>query len=73
MDKNGIKIGFLGLAGPDFNGRLITYYHKKLKYFDIAEYAKKICKKLLALGCELIIALTHARKPADTDLAKKVP
>lgn len=69
----GIKIGFMGLAGPDFNGRLISAYAKKLKYFDIVEYARQMCKTLLELGCELIIALTHARMPADLELAKKVP
>lgn len=47
MTHNNVKIGFLGLAGPDFNGRLISEYHKKLVYYDIAEYAKKICGKLL--------------------------
>lgn len=44
IDKNGIKVGFLGLAGPDFNGRLISEYKNKLRYIDMAEYAKKICK-----------------------------
>jgi 2',3'-cyclic-nucleotide 2'-phosphodiesterase (5'-nucleotidase family) len=63
----------MGLAGPDFNGRLISAYSKMLKYFDIVEYARQMCSVLLGLGCELIIALTHARMPADTELAKKVP
>lgn len=63
----------MGLAGPDFNGRLISAYAKKLKYFDIVEYARQMCRTLLELGCELIIALTHARMPADLELAKKVP
>jgi 2',3'-cyclic-nucleotide 2'-phosphodiesterase (5'-nucleotidase family) len=40
MNRNGIKIGFLGLAGPDFNGGLISDYRKKLKYIDIADYAR---------------------------------
>lgn len=63
----------MGLAGPDFNGRLISAYSKKLKYFDIVQYAREMCRVLLEKGCELIIALTHARMPADTELAKQVP
>lgn len=47
MERNGIKIGFLGLAGPDFNGRLISFYKDKLKYYDISEYAKRICAILI--------------------------
>lgn len=73
MERCGVKIGFMGLAGPDFNGRLISAYSKKLRYFDIVEYARKMCSLLLDMGCELIIAVTHARMPADTELAKKVP
>ena len=42
----GIKIGFMGLAGPDFTGRLISAYKDKLRYTDIKEHAKKMCEKL---------------------------
>lgn len=55
----------MGLAGPDFNGRLISAYNKKLKYINLVEYAQKMCDILEGLGCDLIIALTHARLPAD--------
>ncbi len=61
----GIKIGFLGLGGPDFIGRLISKYKNKLKYIEVKEYAKQISQKLREEGCELIIALTHCRNPID--------
>lgn len=32
MNHGGVKIGFLGLGGPDFIGRLISDYTDKLKY-----------------------------------------
>jgi 5'-nucleotidase len=73
IHRGGFKIGFLGLAGPDFVGRMISDYHQKLKYKNLAEYAKTVCKRLQELSCDLIVALTHARRPADTDLAQKVP
>ena len=41
-----VKIGFLGLAGPDFNGRLISYYKDKLQYINLCDYASQICKTL---------------------------
>jgi 5'-nucleotidase len=34
LTHEGIKIGFLGLAGPDFNGRLISAYKSKMKYYE---------------------------------------
>lgn len=39
----GIKIGVVGLAGPDFIGRLISKYNDKLKYQDINDYALHVC------------------------------
>ena len=69
----GVKIGFIGLAGPDFIGRLISNYKDKLKYLDITEHASKICKKLRGEGCELIVALCHCRQKIDEALARAVP
>jgi len=33
----------MGLAGPDFIGRLISDYKDKLQYIDIVTYAKEMC------------------------------
>lgn len=43
VNHGGVQIGFLGLAGPDFCGRLISHYKDKLRYIDIKVYAHKIC------------------------------
>lgn len=32
IEKPGFKVGFIGLAGPDFKGRLISAYKDKLDY-----------------------------------------
>lgn len=61
------------MAGPDFVGRLISDYKDKVVYTNLSEYAAKMCKILRSQGCELIVALTHCRRPADEALAKEVP
>ncbi len=35
----------MGLAGPDFKGRLISDY-KQLKYINVVDHAKATCKIL---------------------------
>ena len=72
-EHEGVKIGFMGLAGPDFCGRLISCYKDKLRYIDIKEHAKKMCEILREKDCDLIIALNHCRRPVDEALAKAVP
>jgi 5'-nucleotidase len=73
ITQSNIKIGFMGLAGPDFCGRLISCYKDKLRYIDIKEHAKHMCEKLREKGCDLIVALNHCRRPIDEALAKAVP
>lgn len=73
MEKEGFVIGFIGLAGPDFKGRLISAYKNIVHYEDCIEKAKVLCEALRKKGCNLIIALTHMRIPADEALAKNVP
>jgi 5'-nucleotidase len=73
IEHQGVKIGFMGLAGPDFLGRLISCYKDKLRYIDIKEYAQKMCEKLRAQNCQLIVAINHCRRPVDEALCKAVP
>lgn len=65
MEKKGIKIGFIGLAGPDFKGRLISAYKNLINYENHIDVARKLCKFLREESCDLIIAITHMRMPPD--------
>lgn len=63
----------MGLAGPDFRGRLISQYKNIISYENHIDCAKRICNTLRKIGCNLIIAITHMRIPPDQQLAKLVP
>ena len=43
IERSGFKIGFFGLAGPDFKGRLISSYKNIVAYEDHIETAKRLC------------------------------
>ena len=58
-----------------FQIRLATINHlpPNLIYKSASETAKKLVPQLRAQGCEIIIALTHAREPNDMKLAENTP
>lgn len=70
LEKNGFKIGFMGLAQKDW---IDTLKDINCVYQDFIHCAKRLCKELKEKGCNFIIALTHMRLPNDQILADSVP
>jgi len=66
-----IKVGFLGLAGPDWLGQMCPVVTEELLYIDYVTEGRDLARMLKSeLGCELVIALTHMRCPEDRNLAR---
>lgn len=68
-----IKVGFFGLAGPDWMNA-ISLPEVQLEYFDYVEKGREFAQTLRSEqhGCDLVIALTHMRAPDDRILASQV-
>lgn len=69
-----IKVGFFGLAGPDWLGQMCPIVTEKLDYIDYVEKGREMANFLKTqMDCKLVIALTHMRLPDDKVLASSVP
>ena len=69
-----IKVGFFGLAGPDWLNQINIPEDVQLEYFDYVGKGREFAQMLRAEphNCDLIIALTHMRAPEDRILARQV-
>ena len=74
-EKKAIKIGFFGLAGPDWHATMSYEVTETVEYVDFVETGREMAAMLKAAphNCELVVALTHMRVPEDRTLAEKVP
>lgn len=71
LDHKGHKIGFIGLAERDWLDSL-SFDKSNVLYEDFIISAKKIGEQLRKDGAELVVALTHMRKPNDIKLADAI-
>lgn len=72
LDRDGVKIGIIGLAEEEWLDSVITLEEDDYIYEDFIKSGKKWCQKLREEGCEIVIALTHMRMPNDKRLTQKV-
>ena len=72
VDWCGVRIGFLGLAEKDWFNYIHDFFIPESEYEGYIECSNRLIPELHEKGCELIIALTHMRKPQDVKLAKEV-
>ena len=72
IEKNGVKIGIIGLAEEEWLNSVICLEEEDYEYTDFIKCAKQWCKKLREQGCDIIVALTHMRIPSDKKLTSKV-
>ena len=73
MERNGVKIGFMGLVEDEWIETLGDVDPEEVGYRDFVEMGRELAQKLLADGAELIVAITHMRRPSDRLLLEKVP
>eukprot|EP00040_Diaphanoeca_grandis_P026711 m.149997 g.149997 ORF g.149997 m.149997 type:complete len:677 (-) comp30700_c0_seq4:116-2146(-) len=70
--RNDVKIGFLGLAENWVDNLPIEKGYAV--YLDVFEEGEKFAKQLKKdEGCDLVIALTHARLEVDLEITAKCP
>jgi len=76
-ELNGVRVGVFGL-GVDFEGLVLESLHQGVRHMDPFESARRSVSALRALGCSLIICLSHlgyryrGDRPSDTSLAQEV-
>lgn len=67
LNKNGLKIGIIGL-GVELEGLVSSRNYGKTKYLDPIEEANKEAKALKdAFGCNIVICLSHLGYKYDSD------
>ena len=66
-----IKIGYFGLAGPDWPDAMCPEVTEELQYSEFVEKGREYARMLRAAphNVDLVIALTHMRIPKDRILA----
>ena len=72
LERNGLKIGFMGLIEADWLATLATISADDVIYEDFCACAKKTALELRndhKVDC--VIALTHMRRPNDAKLARE--
>ena len=69
-----LKVGFFGLAGPDWPGQMSPACHEELEYTEYVEKGREMAAMLRTEphNCDLIVALTHMRVNEDRILAAEV-
>lgn len=73
INKNGIKLGLIGLVEEEWLATLATIEQKDVIYKDFVEEGKRLVKMLKEKEkVDYIIALTHMRMPNDQRLASNV-
>ncbi|CAL8106599.1 unnamed protein product [Orchesella dallaii] len=70
LEKNGKKIGLMGLVELEWLETLATIDPESVIYKDYVEVGNELAKKLKNEGCDVIVALTHMRFPNDCRLAE---
>ena len=70
IEKDGYKLGFLGLLTPDTAE--ISAAGDSVAFLPQAEIAAALAAELRSAGADLVIALTHNRTSEDTDLLRRV-
>ncbi|OAF69336.1 hypothetical protein A3Q56_02862 [Intoshia linei] len=74
IEKNGCKIGLIGLVEYEWITTLSTIDVDDITYIDYTLKGNELCTLLKGqLQCDLVIALTHMRWPNDTRLARSCP
>ncbi|KRX08718.1 5'-Nucleotidase, C-terminal [Pseudocohnilembus persalinus] len=74
MEKNGFKIGIMGIAEEEWLGVITTISPEVIEYEDFIECAKRLSKNLREKHkCDIVIALSHMRNPNDIKLGQNVP
>lgn len=69
MEKNGFKIGIMGIAEEEWLGVITTISPEVIEYEDFIECAKRLSKNLREKHkCDIVIALSHMRNPNDIKL-----
>ena len=69
IEKNGFKIGVIGLAEQEWLDAVSEIDMSKVKYEDFIECSHRLVKILKEeFECDLIVALTHMRVPNDIKL-----
>lgn len=71
IERNGAKIGIIGLVAPDTASRSPKAYTQGWRFLDPATATQKALQNLPEV--DAIIALTHIGVPADQKLAREVP
>lgn len=73
INKNGIKLGIVGLVEEEWLATLATLDIDDLTYLDFVSEGKKLAKMLKDKEkCDYVVALTHMRSPNDCRLASNV-
>ena len=70
FEKNGYKIGFLGLLTPDTAE--ISLSGEQVSFLSPIEAGLTLAKELKTAGADIIIALTHEDLSTDFELLRKV-
>jgi len=76
-EVGGIRIGIFGL-GIAFDGLVLEGLHQGVRYSDPLEAARRCVLALRAVGCSLVVCLSHlgyrygGDRPSDTLLAQRV-
>ena len=70
--SNGYKIGVIGLVEREWL-ETINVLPADLRYTTASKVAIHLIPKLREEGAQMIVALTHAREPNDSELARNVP
>lgn len=74
LEWQGVKVGLLGLVEPEW---LLTIpsidAQSDITYLNFIDQGKQLAKSLLDDGADVIVALTHMRRPNDELLAAAVP
>lgn len=68
LEKEGFKIGFIGLASPGWVSVLDKVPNGTLSVEDPSICVERLGKKLKEMGCNFLIGLTHMRKQEDRTL-----
>ena len=69
---NGVKLGVVGLAEEEWIATLATVSASELIYEDFVACGRRLATKLREEdGCDVVVALTHAREPNDERLARR--
>lgn len=71
IEKEGHKIGFFGLASPDWTMKYSEEMKQQVIYHDYLEVATRVIRTLREdEGIDFLIAVVHIRQVNDTKLAE---